>query len=102
MSGNSRNRYTAAFKTKAVLELLSNQETLSEVASKYSVAPTMLSKWKQSFLVSCSTVFEDPRKKDPKVLEKETYISELEKKVGQLTLERDWLKKKSDELLGSG
>ena len=45
-------------------------------------------------------MFEDPRRKDPKVLEKETYIGELEKKVGQLTLERDWLKKKSDDLLG--
>lgn len=100
MSGNHRNRYTAAFKTKAVLELLSNGGTLSEVASKYQIAPTMLSKWKQVFLWDCSKVFEDPRKKDPKVLEKETYIGDLEKKVGQLTLERDWLKKKSDELLG--
>ena len=99
MSGN-RTRYAAAFKTKAVLELLSNQGTLTEVASKYKIAPTMLSKWKQLFLAGCSKTFEDPRKKDPKVLEKETYIGELEKKVGQLTLERDWLKKKSDELLG--
>ena len=99
MSGN-RTRYAAAFKTKAVLELLSNQGTLSEVASKYHIDPTMLSKWKRVFLESCSQVFEDPRKKDPKVLEKEVYIGDLEKKVGQLTLERDWLKKKSDELLG--
>lgn len=50
MSGNHRNRYTAAFKTKAVLELLSGQGTLAEVASKYQVVPTMLSKWKQVFL----------------------------------------------------
>ena len=100
MTGNHRNRYTAAFKTKVVLELLSGQGTASEVASKYQIAPTMLPKWKQAFLASCSKAFEDPRKKDPKVLEKEIYIGELEKKVGQLTLERDWLKKKSDELLG--
>lgn len=53
----------------------------------------MLPKWKQTFLAGYSQAFEDPRKKDPKVLEKEIYIGELEKKVGQLTLERDWLKK---------
>ena len=62
----------------------------------------MLSKWKSSFLTTCSVVFEDKRKKDTKLIEKETYIGDLEKKVGQLTLERDWLKKKSDEFLGSG
>ena len=99
MSGN-RTRYTAAFKTKAVLELLSNHGTLSEVASKYKIDAAMLSKWKHAFLDSCSRVFEDPRKKDPKILEKEIYIGDLEKKVGQLTIERDWLKKKSNELLG--
>jgi transposase-like protein len=74
MSGNHRNRYTAAFKTKAVLELLTGQGTLAEVASKYQIVPTMLSKWKQVFLLDCSKVFEDPRKKNPKVLENETYI----------------------------
>jgi len=99
MSKN-RTRYSAAFKAKAVIELLSNAGTLGEVASKYQIAPTMLSKWKGAFLAAAPKVFEDPRKKDPKVLEKDEYIGNLEKKVGQLTLERDWLKKKSDELLG--
>jgi putative transposase len=53
----------------------------------------MLSKWKRIFLESSSKIFEDPRRKDDKLLEKEVYISDLEKKVGQLTIERDWLKK---------
>lgn len=99
MSKN-RKRYAATFKTKAVLELLSNQGTLNEVASKYQIDPTMLSKWKHVFLDACPSIFDDKRKKDDKLLEKEVYIGDLEKKVGQLTIERDWLKKKSDELLG--
>jgi len=99
MSKN-RKRYAATFKTKAVLDILSNQGTLNEVASKYQIDSTMLSKWKHAFLDACPSIFEDKRKKDDKLLEKEVYIGDLEKKVGQLTIERDWLKKKSDELLG--
>ena len=97
----NRKKYTATFKTKVVLELLSGAFTLNETASKYQIAPTMLSKWKNIFLTACPNVFEDKRKKDEKLSEKEAYIGDLEKKVGQLILERDWLKKKSDELLGS-
>lgn len=100
MSQNRR-RFSAAFKSKVVLEILSNERTLSEVASHYQLDPTMLAKWKRTFLAVCPQVFEDKRKKDEKILEKESYIGDLEKKVGQLTIERDWLKKKSDELLGS-
>ena len=93
-----RKKYSSSFKSNAVLELLSNQKTLNEVASKYEIDPIMLSKWKKIFLESSSRIFEDPRKKNDTLLEKEAYIGDLEKKVGQLTLERDWLKIKSDML----
>jgi len=47
---NTRKRYTSEFKTKVVLEVISNTATLAEIASKYSLHPTMLSSWKVDFI----------------------------------------------------
>ena len=41
-----RNRYTAEFKAKVVLEFLQEEATLNQVASKYQLNPQMLSQWK--------------------------------------------------------
>jgi putative transposase len=53
-----RNRYTAEFKAKVVLELLREESTLNQVASKYQLNPQMLSQWKSEFVKNSSTVFE--------------------------------------------
>ncbi len=96
-----RNQYSAEFKTNVVLEILSEQETINQIATKYEVSPVVLSRWKKEFLERASDVF----KKGPTEAEKELeqskeHIAELERKVGQLTYEVDWLKKKSAEILG--
>mgnify|MGYP001168877574 CR=1 FL=1 len=57
-----RNRYTAEFKAKVVLELLSEEATLNQVATKYQLNPQMLSQWKSDFVKKAHTVFE--RSKD--------------------------------------
>jgi len=49
-----RNRYTAEFKAKIVLELLQEEATLSQVASKYQLNP--LSQWKSEFVKNASAV----------------------------------------------
>lgn len=98
-----RTNYPAEFKTKVVLEILSEESTLNELAAKYEVSPVVLSLWKKEFLERASEVF----RKGPSASEKELeqskeHIAELERKVGQLTYEVDWLKKKSTEILGPG
>jgi transposase-like protein len=45
-----RNHYTAEFKAKVVLELLGEESTLNQVATKYQLNPQMLSKWKSDFV----------------------------------------------------
>lgn len=96
-----RNHYSAEFKTKVVLELLSESSTVSELAAKYDVSPVMITRWKQEFLDRASDVFKKGTSDAKKELEeKEAHIADLERKVGQLTYEVDWLKKKSTELLG--
>lgn len=48
---NSRGRrHSASFKTKVVLEMLKGSGTVSELASKFEVHPTMITKWRKEFL----------------------------------------------------
>ncbi|ALS25064.1 transposase [Paenibacillus naphthalenovorans] len=91
-----RNRYTSEFKTKVVLEVLREEQTVNEIASKYELSPVMISRWKAEFLERASTVFEKKTSETEKMKkEYEAKQERLEKLVGQLTVEVDWLKKKS-------
>jgi transposase len=91
-----RNRYTSEFKTKIVLEVLREEQTVNEIAAKYELSPVMISRWTSEFLESASSVFEKKASEADKVRkEYEAKQEHLEKLVGQLTVEVDWLKKKS-------
>jgi len=91
-----RNRYTPEFKTKVVLEVLQEQNTVNEIAAKYDVNPVMISRWKAEFVARASTVFQKGTSEAEKMRkEYESKQEHLEKLVGQLTVEVDWLKKKS-------
>ena len=98
-SMNKRNNYSAEFKTKVVLEVLQEEATLNEIASHYDVNPVVISRWKSEFLERAADVF----KKGPTEAEKELAVEKervavLERKVGQLTYEVDWLKKNLTKL----
>jgi transposase len=91
-----RNRYTPEYKTKVVLEVLREEQTVNEIASKYEVSPVMISRWKAEFMERASMVFEKKSSEADKMKkEYESKQEHLEKLVGQLTVEVDWLKKKS-------
>ena len=91
-----RNRYTAEFKAKVVLEVLREEQTVNEIAGKYELSPVMISRWKAEFLERATTVFEKKTNEAEKMRkEYESKQEHLEKLVGQLTVEVDWLKKKS-------
>jgi len=49
MSMEKRNRYTPEFKAKVVLELLREESTLAQIASKYQLCPQMVSQWRAIF-----------------------------------------------------
>ena len=81
---------TAAFKKKVALEALKEEKTLGQLASQYGVHPIQVSKWKKELIDGADSVFEDKRgrrKKEPIGRE------DLERKIGQLTVELDFLKK---------
>lgn len=83
------------------MELLREEMTLNELAAKYQISPVVISRWKAEFVERASEVFKKgPSEAEKELEEKQEEISELHRKVGQLTVEVDFLKKKSDEILG--
>ena len=95
--------YTAKFKADRVLEVLVGEEQLGEIASRHNLNPNMLRTWKKEFLGKSHQVFDESRQsKEFAVKERamKAERDELLKAVGQLTIERDWLKKKSVEVFG--
>lgn len=98
----TRRNFSAKFKSDLVIELLKGEKTLNELAAENEIQPNLLRKWKSEFLEKASIVFDDTREES--VREKQEAErrekAEYQKKVGQLTMQVDWLKKKSTELLG--
>lgn len=84
-----RKKYTSGFKTKVVLEVLQERATIQEIGRRYELHPTQISNWKSQFLSGASRVFEKGMDKSDDEREK----TELFKKVGQLQMEVDFLKK---------
>ena len=96
----TRKEINPEIKAKAVLELLSGERMLSEVANSYGIVPRTLENWRKEFLDNAHRAF--TLTKDEKALEqarKDAYIQEtvLIQKIGQLTIELDWCKKKVKE-----
>lgn len=97
---NKRNQYSAEFKTKVVLEVLREEATVNEIAARHGLNPVMVSRWKTDFLERASDVFKrGPSEADKELAVEKERVARLERKVGQLTYEVDWLKKKSEEII---
>jgi transposase-like protein len=95
---NKRNTHSPEFKLKAVLELLKEEETLVQIAQKYEIHTGLLTRWKQEFLEHSQDAFRRGKSQAEKELRSERdKTQQLEKLVGQLTYEVDWLKKKSEQ-----
>jgi len=86
-----RRKHDAAFKAKVALEAVANDRTINEIAAKYQVHPGQVSQWKKELLSNASSLFEQGKKS---VSDDNREIAELHQKIGQLTIEADWLKKK--------
>lgn len=100
---SKRNQYTEEQKTSIVLEVLREAQTVNEIAAKYGVHPNMLSRWKQEFLERVPEVFKRGMIDAEKQLrEEQERVAQLERKVGQLTCEVDWLKKNLRNLASTG
>lgn len=90
-----RRRFTAEFKARVVRAALREDKTLSQLASEYGVHPNQISEWKRVALESLPDLFSQRGKSDEK--ERREKEERLLRQIGKLSVEVDWLKKKSDE-----
>ena len=90
----SRRAFSAEFKARVVLEVLSGAKSAAEVCREHQVKPQLLGCWKAQFLENAPQVFAQGRSQD----ENSQRISELERLLGQKTLELEIAKKASDIL----
>jgi transposase len=95
----TRRRFSAEFKARIALEAARGIKTVGTIADENELHPVQVSQWKKELLDSAHLVFE----KDSKDTRQDAEAAErreahLERKVGQLTIELEWLQKKSREL----
>ena len=94
MSKQRRN-FSAKFKSDLVIELLKGEKAFNTLATENNIQPNLLHNWKKEFLDNASVVFDDKREDNlkEKLAEERKEKAEYAKKVGQLTMQVDWLKK---------
>jgi len=90
---SKRRNHTAQYKAKVAFAALKGDQTLAELASKYEVHATQITKWKKQLLESATELFSRPRQRDQQ--QSDELTDQLYQQIGQLKVELDWLKKKS-------
>lgn len=91
MSKGKRNRYSAEFKAKVAKEALKGEETLAQLSVRYGVHPNLIAQWKKLAMDGLVAIFSGKPERQQEC--SEAQIKELHAKIGQLTVERDFLAK---------
>ena len=86
MARRQRRNHSTAFKAKVALAALKGDKTIVEFAEQFAVHPNQITDWKRQLQENADTVFGERREK-----EKEPDIQRMQAKIGQLTLENDFL-----------
>jgi transposase-like protein len=90
-----RKQYSGAFKAKVGLEALMGIKTTAQIAREHEVHPLLVGQWKLIIRERLPQVFERGGSAPD---DSERVIAQLHQKIGQLTVDLDWLKKKSKQL----
>ena len=91
---NKRRNHNAAFKAKVALAAIKGNKTVAQLASLYKVHPTQIAQWKKQLLESMPQIFYCRGQNNQQ--NQEQLTAQLYQQIGQLTVELDWLKKKSE------
>ncbi len=87
----TRRRFTADFKARVALEALRGDRTIQEIAAKHKVHPNQVSTWKRQAVDGLGEVFSNGP--DKARMDHDDEVRDLHAKIGQLTVERDFLAK---------
>lgn len=86
-----RKSFTAEFKAKVALVAIRQEKTINEIASEHEVHPNQVSDWKRDAIAGLKETFSVKRGR--KKADEAATIEALYGRIGQLTMELDWLKK---------
>jgi transposase len=89
MSKTKRKRYSAEFKAKVALEAIKGEQTIQELGSRYGLHPNLITNWKRQAIENLAATFST--KAERSRTNDDPQIKELHAKIGQLTVERDFL-----------
>src|SRR3972149_8409455 len=95
--GRKRRTHDSAFKAKVAIEAVKGEKTIAELASEYGMHPNQIGQWRRRLLEGLPSVFAEKRIHEEK--DRDELEAELYRQIGQLKVELDWVKKKS-QLLG--
>jgi len=91
VSKTRRRRFSAEFKAKVALEAIRGDQSISELASRYELHPNMITNWKRQAIDNMAAGFSGANERKGKA--EAAQIKDLHAKIGQLTVERDFLAK---------
>ena len=87
----TRRRFTADFKARVALDALRGDKTIQEIATRHKVHPNQVSTWKRQAMDGLGAVFSNGADKGR--MDHDDEVHDLHAKIGQLTVERDFLAK---------
>ena len=87
-----RRQYSSDFKAKVALAALEGDETTSALATRFELHPTMVSQWKRELLDNAAGLFEGSSGKAAQKSQEE--IDTLNREIGKLTVDRDFLSRR--------
>lgn len=91
MSKTKRKRYSGEFKAKVAREALKEESTIADIAIRFNIHPNQVSEWKKQAIEGLAEVFTGKTERSDAA--HEAQVKELHAKIGQLTVERDFLEK---------
>ena len=98
MSKRKRRHLTATFKARIAKEALQEIKTIQQIAQENDIAPSQVSAWKKELEGRMAELFERSNAANEKAEKEERRAARLERKVGQLVIEKEFLEKKCDQL----